>query len=129
MLALRDRAKHDGSYHAFAALVAVDAFQLTEEVGLYSPETVGKIQFTFKFGPMTPDLMVKELLYVLTEAWGKNSDILRRPGYMTTFPETAFGQNHSILGPILKYGNEACDPRWDHGPVPYCHSSSESWGS
>ena len=127
MLALRDRAKNGGSYHAFAALVAVDAFQVTEEVGLYSPETVEKVQSKFKFGPMTPDLMVEELLYVLAAAWGKNSDILRRPGYMTTFPETPFGKNHAILSPIVKYSNADCSPRWDHGPVPYCHSSSESW--
>jgi hypothetical protein len=127
MLALRDRAKHGGSYHAFAALVAVDAFQLTEEVGLYSSETVAKNQSKFKFGPMTPDLMVEELLYVLTDAWGKNSDILRRPGYMATFPETPFGKNHSILGLNVEYSNADCNAHWDHGPVPYCHSSSVDW--
>jgi hypothetical protein len=127
MLALRDRAKHGGSYQAFAALVAVDALQLTEEVGLYSPETVSKNQSTFKFGPMTPDLMVEELLHVLIEAWGKNSDLLRRPGYMTVFPETPFGKNHTILDPIVKYSNGECSPRWDCGPVPYCHSSSVNW--
>lgn len=127
MLALRDRAKQGGSYHAFAALVAVDALQLTEEVGLCSPETVSKIQSTFKFGPMTPDLMVEELLYVLAEAWGNNSDILRRPGYMSVFPETPFGKNHAILDPIVKYSNGECSPQWDHGPVPYCQSSSETW--
>jgi hypothetical protein len=127
MLALRDRAKHGGSYHAFSALVSVDALQLTEEVGLYSPETVSKIQSKFKFGPMTPDLMVEELLYVLAEAWGKTGDILRRPGYMTTFPETPFGKNHSILSPIVKYSNDECSPRWSHGPVPYCYSPSERW--
>ncbi|GAB7324973.1 hypothetical protein MBLNU13_g08778t1 [Cladosporium sp. NU13] len=110
------------------ALRDLDAFQVTEEVGLYSPETVEKIQSKFKFGPMTPDLMVEELLYILIEAWGKNSDILRKPGYMTTFPETPFGNDHSVLGPILKYGDADCSPRWNHGPVPYCHSSSEGCG-
>jgi len=88
---------------------------------------VDEIQSKYSFGPMTPDLMVEELLYVLAEAWGKNSDILRRPGYMTTFAETPFGKNHTILDPIVKYGNTECSPRWDHGPVPYCHSSRESW--
>lgn len=127
MLALRDRAKHGGSYHAFAALVAVDALQLTEEVGLYSPETVGKIQDKYEFGPMTPDLMVEELLYVLAEAWGKKSDILRRQGYMVNFPETPFGKNHAVLSPVVKYGNDDCSPRWMSGPVPYCYSESEGW--
>jgi hypothetical protein len=132
MLALRDRAKHGGSYHGFSALVSVDALQLTEEVGLYSPETVSEIQAKFKFGAMTPDLMVEELLYVLAEAWRKRSDVLQRPGYMTTFSETTFsetpfGKKHSILSPIVKYSNDECSPRWDHGPVPYCYSSSERW--
>lgn len=127
MLALRDRAIHGGSYHAHSALVSVDAFQVEEQVGLYSPETVSKIQSMYKFGPMTPDLMVEELLYVLAEAWGKNSDILQRPGYMTVFPETLFGKNHAILGPIVKYSNDDCSPCWENGPVPYCHSASESW--
>jgi hypothetical protein len=127
MLALRDRAKHGGSYHAFAALVAVDALQLAEEVGLYSPETVGRIQDKYEFGLMTPDLMVEELLYVLAEAWGKNSDLLRRPGYMVNFPETPFGRNHAILSPIVGYGNEECSPGWRSGPVPYCYSESEGW--
>jgi hypothetical protein len=127
MLALRDRAKHGRSYHAFSALVSVDALQLTEEVGLYSPETVSKIQAKYNFGAMTPDLMVEELLYVLAEAWGKNSDVLIRPGYMTNFDETPFGKNHTILSPIVKYGDDECSPRWSHGPVPYCYSSSEGW--
>lgn len=127
MLALRDRAQKGGSYHAFSALVAVDAFQLTEEVGLYSPETVDKIQSTFNFTPMTPDLMVEELFHVVANAWKENSEILHRPGYMTTFAETPFGKNHTILDPIVKYQNAECSPRWDHGPIPYCHSSSESW--
>jgi hypothetical protein len=76
MLALRDRAGHGGSYHAFSALVFVDAIQVAEEIGLYSSETVSKIQSNFEFGPMTPDLMVEELLYVLAAVWGKNSDIV-----------------------------------------------------
>lgn len=127
MLALRDRATRGGCYHAFAALVAVDALQVTEQVGLYSPETVGKIQEAFEFGPMTPDLMVEELLYVLAGAWGKKSDVLRREGYMTTFEETPFGRKHSILSPILRFGNDQCSPRWESGPVPYCHSESVRW--
>ncbi|KEQ68207.1 CoA-transferase family III [Aureobasidium namibiae CBS 147.97] len=129
MLGLRDRARYGGSYHAFSALCAVDAFQLTKDVGLYGPETVAKIQETFKFGPMTPDLMVEELLYVLLAAWTKNSDFLKRPEYMVKFAETPFGKNHTILGPIVKYDKTDCDPKWSHGPVPYCYSKSAVWGT
>ncbi|RMZ75090.1 hypothetical protein DV737_g5460, partial [Chaetothyriales sp. CBS 132003] len=46
MLALRDRAKHGGSYHATVALTAVDAVQLVEEV--------------------------EELLIILCDAWKKH---------------------------------------------------------
>lgn len=38
------------------------------EIGLYSAETVAKIQETHKSGPITPDLMVQELLYILLDA-------------------------------------------------------------
>ncbi|KAG5758325.1 hypothetical protein H9Q72_013533 [Fusarium xylarioides] len=89
MLALRDRARSGGSYHATVALTAIDAVQLEQEVGLYSPETVKKIQDTYKFAPMTPDLHVEELLYILSDSWAKHSDILNR-GYMVEF-ETAWG--------------------------------------
>jgi CoA-transferase family III len=126
MLALRDRAKFGGSYHATVALTAIDAVQLEEEVGLYPPETVKAIQDKFQFAPMTPDLHVEELLYVLGDAWGKHSDVLSRKGYMTTF-ETAWGKNHSILSPIVQFENGSVSPRWTHGPVPYCSSMNATW--
>ncbi|KAG4256686.1 hypothetical protein FPRO03_03696 [Fusarium proliferatum] len=103
MLALRDRAKSGGSYHATVALTAIDAVQLKQEVGLYPPETVKKIQDTYKFAPMTPDLHVEELLYILSDSWAKHSDILNR-GYMVEF-ETAWGKSHNILSPIVQYEN------------------------
>ncbi|PNP73847.1 hypothetical protein FNYG_12806 [Fusarium nygamai] len=70
-LALRDPAKSSGSYHATVALTAVDTVQLEQEVGLYPPELVKKIQDTYMFTPMTPDLHVEELLYILSESWAK----------------------------------------------------------
>ncbi|KAJ4147320.1 hypothetical protein LMH87_001852 [Akanthomyces muscarius] len=127
MLALRDRAKHGGSYHATVSLTAVDAAQLEEAVGLYQPEIVKKIQDRYQFGPMTPDLHVEELLYVLGKAWKENSDVLSRDGYMDHFSETAWGKDHAILSPIVAYGNGSATPRWLHGPVPYCASTSEEW--
>lgn len=125
MLALRDRAKSGGSYHATVALTAIDAVQLKQEVGLYPPETVKKIQDTYKFAPMTPDLHVEELLYILSDSWAKHSDILNR-GYMVEF-ETAWGKSHKILSPIIQYENEGVSPRWTHGPVPYCSSENVAW--
>ncbi|GJN66043.1 hypothetical protein PLICBS_000059 [Purpureocillium lilacinum] len=127
MLALRSRAQHGGSYHATVALTAIDAVQLEEEVGLYPPDVVQKIQDTYQFARMTPDLHVEELLYVLGDAWGRHSDILTREGYMVDFPETAWGRKHSILSPIVQYENDATSPRWMHGPVPYCSEENTVW--
>ncbi|KAM4063090.1 coA-transferase family III domain-containing protein [Hirsutella rhossiliensis] len=126
MLALRDRAKFGGSYHATVALTSVDAVQLEEDVGLYPPEIVKKIQDKYKFAPMTPDLHVEELLFILGESWMKNSDLLGRDGYMASF-SSPWGKNHSILAPIVKYENDAASPHWNHGPVPYCSSKSVAW--
>ncbi|KAI7760057.1 hypothetical protein LZL87_012428 [Fusarium oxysporum] len=81
-------------------LALLDAVQLEQEVGLYLPETVKKIQDTYKFEPMTPDLHVEELLSILSDSWVKHSDILHR-GYMVEF-ETAWGKSHNILSPIVQ---------------------------
>lgn len=127
MLALRDRAKHGGSYHATVALTAIDAVQLEEEVGLYPPEIVKEIQDKYKFAPMTPDLHVEELLYVLGDAWAQHADVLGREGYMVKFSETPWGKDHAILSPIVQYENSSVNPYWAHGPVPYCTSTNEAW--
>ncbi|PON25208.1 hypothetical protein TGAM01_v205894 [Trichoderma gamsii] len=127
LLALRDRAKHGGSYHATVALTAIDTAQLDEEVGLYHPEIVNKIQEKYQFQPMTPELHVEELLLILMASWKQHSDILRRDGYMVTFSETPWGNTHTILSPIIQYENSSANPRWTHGPVPYCASTDVKW--
>lgn len=128
MMALRDRASSGGSYHGTVALAALDTVQLEEVVGLYPPEVVKKIQDTYEFAPMTPDLHVEELLGLLVDAWNAKSDILKRPGYMAEF-KTPFGEGHQILSPLINYGNNSATPRWDHGPVPYIYSNSVKWSS
>lgn len=126
LLSLRDRATKGGSYHAFAVLTAVDTIQVSEEIGLYSQETVDKIQETYQFEPMEPEHHVAELLNIILKSWSTRSDVLRRPGYMSTF-KTAFGEQHTILAPIVKFENSEASPRWTHGPVPYCASTYETW--
>ncbi|KAH8621483.1 hypothetical protein IG631_23884 [Alternaria alternata] len=127
LLALRDRATKGGSYHATSVLTAVDAIQLTEPFGLYSPETVKAIQDKFDFKPMTPDLHVEDLLYILGEAWAKHTDLMRRDGYMVTFDKTDFGGKHTILSPVVRFDNPDVNPYWTHGPVGYCMSNHETW--
>lgn len=127
LLALRDRATKGGSYHAISVLTAVDTIQLEEAFGLYSLETVTTIQQKFGFKPMTPELHVEDLLYILAEAWGKHGDIIGRDGYMVTFDKTVYGEKHRILSPIVRFDNDDVSPRWNHGPVGYCASNFEAW--
>ncbi|WKT51520.1 CoA-transferase family III domain 1 superfamily [Fusarium oxysporum f. sp. vasinfectum] len=103
------------------------ALRREREVGLYPPETVKRIQERYNFAKMAPDLHVEELLYVLGDAWTKNSDLMTRKGYMVNVPKTAWGENHSILSSIVKFENYAASPRWDHGPVPYFLHKDTTW--
>lgn len=121
MLALRRRAKSGRSYYATVTLTAVDAVQLEQEVGLCPPGTVKKIQGTYKFAPMTPDLHVGELLYILSDSWTEHSDILHR-GYMVEF-ETAWGKFCRLLFST----RTSVSPRWTHEPVPYCSNENVAW--
>lgn len=127
LLGLRDRAVKGGSYHATSVLTSVDVMQVTEIFGLYSLDTVKKIQDKFGFRPMTPDQHVEDLLYVLGEAWAKQPGLLSRDGYMVTFDDTPYGKKHSILSPVVRFENDDASPRWTHGPVGYCASTFETW--
>lgn len=97
LLALRDRAKHGGSYHCETALTSVDTIQLEEEMGCYPPEIVKKIQETYEFGPQTPDLHVEELLGVVLSAWYNKTNLFKTKEFFTHFDESPFGKNHVIL--------------------------------
>ena len=128
MLALRDRAKFGGSYHADISLTAIDTIQATEEFGLYPPEIVKQIQDRFQFGPMTPDLHVEDLLFVVLSAWASKTDLLHRKQYFTRFTHSPFGNDHIILGPLVKFENDEVSPYWKHSPVPYCYHKEVAWG-
>ena len=117
LLALRDRTKHGGSYHAHVALTSIDTIQLEREVGLYPASTVEWLQNRYHFGKMTPDLMVEDLLFVVLEAWTKTTDLLKRESYFTTFQESQFGRNHRILAPVPRFENAAANMSWTSGPV------------
>ncbi|KAH0282066.1 CoA-transferase family III [Aureobasidium namibiae CBS 147.97] len=126
--ALRDRATKGGSYHSVVSLVATDLYQLTEECGLYSQETVDKIQAKYKFGHMGPETMVGELLAVVGKAWVQNGPhLLKKPGLWVTY-ESAWGQSHTIQAPMIQFENEGSSPKYNHAPVPFCSGSPrEEW--
>ncbi|KAK5132247.1 hypothetical protein LTR08_009235 [Meristemomyces frigidus] len=126
MLALRDRAKTGGSYTCHAALTSTDTIQVGPEMGLYPPEIVKKIQDTYQFAPMTPDLHVEDLLFVVLEAWAE-SDLMKHKEFYARFPESPFSLNHTILAPIVHFEDGAADPYWNHSPVPYLHHPMVDW--
>jgi hypothetical protein len=127
MLALRDRAKHGGSYHCDAALVAIDAIQVEPEFGLYPLDIVEKIQDKHGFAPMTPDLHVSDLLSVVIKAWAQTTDLLERKEFFSHFAESPFGKDHIILAPLVRYENVETSPYWKHSPVPYCQHPEVQW--
>lgn len=127
LLALRDRAKHGGSYHASTVLVASNTIQLTQEFGLYQAEIVQKIQETYNFGRMTPDQHMEDLLLVVLDGWRAHGGLLQRKEFFAHFEESPFGKDHFILGPVVKFENESANPRWDHSPIPYCFHETFSW--
>ncbi|KAK5123465.1 hypothetical protein LTR85_002503 [Meristemomyces frigidus] len=129
MLALRERAQHGGSYHCDAALTAIDTIQLKPEFGLYSPEIVKKIQDVHRFAPMTPDLHVSDLLFVVIRAWAETTDVLKRKDFFSHFVESPFGKDHIILAPLVRYENAEVSPCWKHSPVPYCQHPEVQWAS
>ena len=129
LIALRDRAKFGGSYHATVALTAINTLQLEEEVGLYPPETVAKIQSKYEFAKFSPDLHVEELLLIVAEAWSRKSDLLQRNNYKVEFEESPWGHKHTILAPVVKYENELVNPCWKTGPAPYCELEHCAWST
>lgn len=125
VLSLRDRATKGGSHHAMSVLTAVNTIQLTQEVGLYSPETVAGIQEHYQSPHMGPGQHVEELLYVVLSGWAKRPENLKKE-YFSTF-KTVWGEKHTILAPVVKFENDQISPKWQTGPVPHCAATREEW--
>ena len=119
MMALRDRAKYGGSYHGNVALTAYNAVSLLPEIGLYQPEIVKRLQQRFEWAPMTPDLHVEELFFIMLAAWTEKTDLLKRDDFFVEFRDTPFGDRLRILAPVVRYQEEAARLRWWSSPRPY----------
>ncbi|PHH76240.1 hypothetical protein CDD80_1689 [Ophiocordyceps camponoti-rufipedis] len=124
MLALRDRAKRGGSYHASVALTSLDTVQLREDVGLYPPEIVDQIQQKWQFDPLTPDLHVEEFLALVSKAWARRGAVKKE--YKQSYV-TPWSKDHVILSPIVEYDNQGSSARWLRGPVPFCWNPDAAW--
>ena len=129
LIGLRERATSGGSYHIDAALTATNMIQVTEAFGLYPPETVQKLQDTYQYDPMTPELSMDDILHVVVKAWLEHGKAIAKKEYYVNFEESPFGKDHTILAPVVRFGNKSVSPYWKHSPVPYCHSTEVKWSS
>lgn len=130
MLGLRRRAVEGGSYYAHASLVGVNAYALTEEVGLYPEQAVAACRERFQWGEMRGAHHVLDLLLTVWAGWKRVfGDVLQaESGWFQHFEKSAFGgQRLSILKPVVKYeGDEASSPEWRSPSVPYAHEKAEA---
>lgn len=127
MSMLRDRARFGGSYRGNAALTAIQALTVSEEVGLYQPDIVQKIQDKYKFAPITSDIHVIELYYAIRQAWKKTSDLVSNERYYTHFDNSVYGKDLRVLKPLVEYTDKEATPHWTSPPVPFCHSADVSF--
>ncbi|PSR78925.1 CoA-transferase family III domain-containing protein [Coniella lustricola] len=131
MLGLRRRAVEGGSYHAHASLAAVNAYALTEQVGLYPRATVAECQERFQWGPMRGEHHVLDLLVTVYRGWQRvlGAYLAEHSGWFQRFDASVFdgGKPLSVLKPVVSFpGEEATtNPRWLTPSVPYAHEKAE----
>ncbi|KAF2636334.1 CoA-transferase family III [Massarina eburnea CBS 473.64] len=104
LIALRDRAVKGGSYAVHASLTAVNAYALTEEVGLYPVETVKECQERFAWREMRGQHHVLDLLITVWQGWKKvlGNYLEENSGWYQSFENSDFqGKRLSILNPVF----------------------------
>lgn len=130
MLGLKRRAVEGGSYFAHASLVGVNAYALTEEVGLYPAETVEACKDRFRWAEMRGSHHVLDLLLTVWDGWKRVlGDYLQaESGWFQHFEKSAFGgQRLSILKSVVQFeGDEASTPAWRSPSVPYAYEKAET---
>ncbi|KAF4948578.1 hypothetical protein FSARC_13698 [Fusarium sarcochroum] len=128
LLALRDRATKGGSYAVHASLVAVNAYALRSDVGLYSPETVAKCAEQFQWAEMRGSHHVLDLLMTVWNGWKRvlGGALAEDSGFYQTFETSAFdGKRLSILKPIVTLSDSKVTPIWTTPSVPYAYENAE----
>ncbi|RAK98707.1 alpha methylacyl-CoA racemase [Aspergillus ibericus CBS 121593] len=130
LMALRDRARHGGSYRVTSSLVKADAIALEPEIGLYAPEVVEKSNQLFKWGYIGPSLFVTEILLVVMDGWKRVFAQYFAAGpesVLTSFPEGPWG-HMELLKPVVQLSDTRVSPRWLTPSVPNCyHPQSIEW--
>lgn len=129
LLALRDRATKGGSYAVHASLVAVNAFALRSDVGLYSPETVAECARRFQWAEMRGSHHVLDLMMTVWDGWKRvlGRELAEDGGWYQSFETSAFdGNKLSILRPVVRLSDDEVTPRWKTPSVPYAYEKAEA---
>lgn len=130
MLGLKRRAVEGGSYYAHASLVAVNAYALTEEIGLYPRETVEECKARFQWGEMRGSHHVLDLLFTVWDGWKRvlGANLQPDSGLFQHFDNSAFGgERLSILKPVVHFeGDEESAPEYRSPSVPYAYEKAET---
>lgn len=130
LMALRDRARHGGSYRVTSSLVKADAIALEPEIGLYSPEVVEQSYQLFKWGHISPSYFVLEILDVVMDGWKRVFPHYFQSGpqsLMTSFHDGPLGHMEN-LKPVVQLSDSNLTPCWLTASVPHCyHSRSIEW--
>ncbi|RFU76004.1 alpha methylacyl- racemase [Trichoderma arundinaceum] len=123
---LRDRAKVGGSWAGCASLTAFQVTSLEPWVGLYQRDVVERIEQTFKYGRITPDLFVVELYYRIVAAWDRYAEkneggLTKEEDFYVHFANSIYGNDLRILAPVAKYTKDPASQFHCNGPpVPFC---------
>lgn len=130
LMALRDRARHGGSYRVTSSLVKADVINLEPEVGLYSPEVVERSNQLFKWGHIGPSQFVTEILLVVMDGWKNVFPQYFSPGpesLLTSFEGGPWGRMET-LKPVVQLSDPKVTPRWLTPAVPHCyHDRNIQW--
>ncbi|KAK4183545.1 succinate--hydroxymethylglutarate CoA-transferase [Podospora australis] len=133
MMGLRNRATKGGSWVVNSALVRVNTFSLSKEVGLYDMKTVEECQRRFKWREMRGQHHVLDLLGTVWDGWMGNEVVQKYlkedGGWFESWKESAFGQGMrlSILKPVVRFSvgqeeekdEEGARPAWTLPSVPF----------
>ncbi|PYI14300.1 alpha methylacyl-CoA racemase [Aspergillus violaceofuscus CBS 115571] len=130
LMALRDRARHGGSYRVTSSLVKADVINLEPEVGLYSPEVVERSNQLFKWGHIGPAQFVTEILLVVMDGWKNVFPQYFSPGpesLLSSFEGGPWGRVET-LKPVVQLSDPEVTPRWLTPAVPHCyHDRNIQW--
>ncbi|KUI64214.1 Succinate--hydroxymethylglutarate CoA-transferase [Cytospora mali] len=128
MLGLKRRAVEGGSYYAHASLTAINAYALTEEIGLYPESTVAECKERFQWSEMRGQHHVLDLLVTVWSGWKRVLGDYLKPesGWFQSFENSAFGgQTLSILKPVVRFESDDTSVEWRSPSIPYGYEKAE----